>query len=99
MICDVEGAEFEVLSGARGFLEGLKHVTVLIELPMHSPHHPSKRNPTYESSLGLLRSLDFVPHILDSEGVEHRTSFDFLLQSESILKSDWNQNLIFTKRL
>lgn len=98
MVCDVEGAEFEVLTGATAFLEGLKHVTILIELPQHSPHHPSKRNPTYESSLGLLRSLDFVPHILNSVGAGHRTSFDFLLQTKSILNNDWNQNLVFTKR-
>ena len=99
VVCDVEGAEFEVLRGATAFLAGLKHVTMLIELPLDIPHHPDKRNPTYESSLDLLRSLDFVPHILDSGGAQHRTSFDFLLQSKSTLDGTLNHNLIFTKRL
>lgn len=97
ILCDVEGAELSVLRGGIETLSNARKVTILIELPSVSQHHPTGTNPDFLDSISIFEHHGFQPFVLTDFGETRELNFEDLKSGRIKPGVDANQNLIFIK--
>jgi FkbM family methyltransferase len=85
---DVEGAEFQVVSGAKNFLENHSPAVIMEYLP------EQRGNTAHVKAEAFLNSLHYTPHIIDDEGVLQPVSNVSIYLHECGMESD---NIAFVK--
>ncbi len=86
---DVEGAEFQVVSGAKNFLENHSPVVIMEYLP------EKRGNTAHVNAETFLNRLRYTPHIIDDEGMLQPVSKVSAYLGECGIESD---NIAFVKR-